>query len=172
MRDYAARMWDTRRDPATGLFRYMNPASIDMIQHAAMVQIFAVPARTAAARSPRPDGTTVGVENGDLPWHPAETGVDTDYTAPFSGGPLDLGFDRFFSLAGSLDMQYAAAPGEQSSAPARAASQSPKDMASRPSHGRRSRPRAHEDPNSESVDGSSPLAARRHHCTFWFSVIC
>ncbi|GAA2364766.1 arylsulfatase [Catellatospora methionotrophica] len=31
-------------------------------------------------------------------------GRDVDYTAPFTGGPLDLGFDRFFGIAGSLDM--------------------------------------------------------------------
>ena len=31
-------------------------------------------------------------------------GRDIDYTAPVTGGPLDLGFDRFFGIAGSLDM--------------------------------------------------------------------
>ncbi len=31
-------------------------------------------------------------------------GNDIDYTAPFTGGPTDLGFDRFFGIAGSLDM--------------------------------------------------------------------
>lgn len=31
-------------------------------------------------------------------------GRDIDYTRPFSGGPLELGFDRFFGIAGSLDM--------------------------------------------------------------------
>jgi arylsulfatase A len=31
-------------------------------------------------------------------------GTDIDYTAPFTGGPIELGFDRFFGIAGSLDM--------------------------------------------------------------------
>lgn len=31
-------------------------------------------------------------------------GADIDYGAPFTGGPRELGFDRFFGLAGSLDM--------------------------------------------------------------------
>ncbi|MGA8116487.1 MAG: arylsulfatase [Actinocatenispora sp.] len=31
-------------------------------------------------------------------------GRDVDYTAPFTGGPLELGFDRFHGIAGSLDM--------------------------------------------------------------------
>ena len=31
-------------------------------------------------------------------------GRDIDYTAPFVDGPLALGFDRFFGIAGSLDM--------------------------------------------------------------------
>ncbi|MGH3746840.1 MAG: sulfatase family protein [Micromonosporaceae bacterium] len=31
-------------------------------------------------------------------------GADVDYTAPFTGGPIQLGFDRFFGIAGSLDM--------------------------------------------------------------------
>lgn len=31
-------------------------------------------------------------------------GRDVDYTAPVTGGPLELGFDRFFGIAGSLDM--------------------------------------------------------------------
>lgn len=31
-------------------------------------------------------------------------GRDIDYAAPFVGGPLDLGFDRFFGISGSLDM--------------------------------------------------------------------
>ena len=31
-------------------------------------------------------------------------GADIDYSAPFTGGPTELGFDRFFGLAGSLDM--------------------------------------------------------------------
>lgn len=31
-------------------------------------------------------------------------GRDIDYAAPFTGGPLELGFDRFFGIAGSLDM--------------------------------------------------------------------
>lgn len=31
-------------------------------------------------------------------------GTTVDYTAPFTGGPIELGFDRFFGMAGSLDM--------------------------------------------------------------------
>ncbi len=31
-------------------------------------------------------------------------GRDIDYTAPVTGGPTELGFDRFFGIAGSLDM--------------------------------------------------------------------
>jgi arylsulfatase A len=33
-----------------------------------------------------------------------DKGVDVDYTAPFEHGPLALGFDRFFGIAGSMDM--------------------------------------------------------------------
>jgi arylsulfatase A-like enzyme len=33
-----------------------------------------------------------------------DAGADVDYAAPFTGGPADLGFERFFGLAGSLDM--------------------------------------------------------------------
>lgn len=38
--------------------------------------------------------------------HPPEVdaGGDVDYTQPFTGGPLELGFERFFGIAGSLDM--------------------------------------------------------------------
>lgn len=32
------------------------------------------------------------------------SGRDIDYSIPFRSGPLDLGFDRFFGIAGSLDM--------------------------------------------------------------------
>jgi arylsulfatase A-like enzyme len=31
-------------------------------------------------------------------------GLDVDYSQPFAGGPLELGFDEFFGIAGSLDM--------------------------------------------------------------------
>lgn len=31
-------------------------------------------------------------------------GRDIDYSVPFTGGPTELGFDRFFGIAGSLDM--------------------------------------------------------------------
>lgn len=34
----------------------------------------------------------------------ADYGADIDYSAPFTGGPTELGFDRFFGIAGSLDM--------------------------------------------------------------------
>jgi len=33
-----------------------------------------------------------------------ETGESVDYSKPFSGGPLDLGFDYFFGIPASLDM--------------------------------------------------------------------
>jgi arylsulfatase A-like enzyme len=33
-----------------------------------------------------------------------DAGADIDYDRPFTGGPTDLGFDRFFGIAGSLDM--------------------------------------------------------------------
>lgn len=33
-----------------------------------------------------------------------DAGADIDYTAPFTGGPTALGFDRFFGIAGSTDM--------------------------------------------------------------------
>jgi arylsulfatase A len=53
------------------------------------------------------DGT---VRDGFAPGAPlhdsveVDLGADIDYTAPFIGGPTDLGFDRFFGIAGSLDM--------------------------------------------------------------------
>lgn len=34
----------------------------------------------------------------------ADFGRDIDYAAPVTGGPMELGFDRFFGIAGSLDM--------------------------------------------------------------------
>jgi arylsulfatase A len=34
----------------------------------------------------------------------ADSGADIDYAAAFTGGPVDLGFERFFGIAGSLDM--------------------------------------------------------------------
>ncbi len=46
MADYAERMWDTKRDPKTGLFHFGEDAEVagrtQMIEQAAMVQIFAV----------------------------------------------------------------------------------------------------------------------------------
>lgn len=33
-----------------------------------------------------------------------DSGEDIDYSKPFTGGPLELGFDRFFGIAGSLNM--------------------------------------------------------------------
>jgi arylsulfatase A-like enzyme len=33
-----------------------------------------------------------------------DTGDQIDYSQPFTGGPTDLGFDRFFGISGSLDM--------------------------------------------------------------------
>lgn len=33
-----------------------------------------------------------------------DSGVDIDYSKPFTGGPLELGFDQFFGIAGSLNM--------------------------------------------------------------------
>lgn len=34
----------------------------------------------------------------------SDTGEDVDYGVPFTDGPLDHGFDRFFGISGSLDM--------------------------------------------------------------------
>lgn len=34
----------------------------------------------------------------------ADYGADVDYRLPFTGGPMERGFDRFFGIAGSLDM--------------------------------------------------------------------
>jgi hypothetical protein len=42
MAAYAERMWTTRRDPATGLFGGADGERAEMIQQAAMVQVFAV----------------------------------------------------------------------------------------------------------------------------------
>jgi arylsulfatase A-like enzyme len=44
-----------------------------------------------------PDGPTTLTPDADF-------GAEIDYAKPFSGGPLQLGFDRFFGIAGSLDM--------------------------------------------------------------------
>jgi len=33
-----------------------------------------------------------------------DAGYEIDYSQPFSGGPLELGFERFFGISGSLDM--------------------------------------------------------------------
>lgn len=33
-----------------------------------------------------------------------DSGEDVDYSAPFTGGPTELGFERFFGIAGSLNM--------------------------------------------------------------------
>lgn len=33
-----------------------------------------------------------------------DTGEQIDYSLPFTGGPTELGFDRFFGISGSLDM--------------------------------------------------------------------
>jgi arylsulfatase A-like enzyme len=35
---------------------------------------------------------------------PGDDGCDIDYSKPFLKGPLELGFDRFFGISGSLDM--------------------------------------------------------------------
>ena len=37
-----------------------------------------------------------------IPW--SFDGCDIDYSRGFSGGPIELGFDRFWGIAGSLDM--------------------------------------------------------------------
>ncbi|HPZ48974.1 MAG TPA: arylsulfatase [Propionibacteriaceae bacterium] len=52
----------------------------------------------------RQDGTVASAYGEG--WRPdlEADGWDIDYAAPFSGGPLELGFDRFFGIAGSLDM--------------------------------------------------------------------
>jgi arylsulfatase A-like enzyme len=47
----------------------------------------------------------VGIDPDDCPTDRSrDFGETIDYTEPFSGGPLALGFDRFFGIAGSLDM--------------------------------------------------------------------
>jgi arylsulfatase A len=33
-----------------------------------------------------------------------DVGTEVDYTQPFVGGPIELGFERFFGISGSLDM--------------------------------------------------------------------
>lgn len=43
MRAWAEQVWQDRRDPATGLFRFHDDtATTDMIEQAAMVQVYAV----------------------------------------------------------------------------------------------------------------------------------
>lgn len=75
------------------------------------------PARTTVASLLKDHGYTtaaVGKWHVGLEWQPQE-GKDfdpeswtdegaVDYTKPIIGGPLDLGFDYFFGIAGSLDM--------------------------------------------------------------------
>lgn len=51
----------------------------------------------------RRDGTTRSVTVPFTPELQAD-GRDVDYRRPFQGGPLDHGFDKFFGIAGSLDM--------------------------------------------------------------------
>lgn len=53
------------------------------------------------------DGRSYDASDPDVQmWLPKEidAGFDVDYSKPFTGGPLDLGFERFFGIAGSLDM--------------------------------------------------------------------
>lgn len=52
------------------------------------------------------DGRTVDAFAPGTPLqHEAEVdGWNVDYATPFGGGPLELGFERFFGVAGSLDM--------------------------------------------------------------------
>lgn len=53
------------------------------------------------------DGTVRNAFAPGAPLHDdvqTDFGRDIDYAAPVTGGPTDLGFDRFFGIAGSLDM--------------------------------------------------------------------
>ncbi len=53
------------------------------------------------------DGTVRSAFSPGAPLHDdvtTDAGADIDYTAPFTGGPLELGFDRFFGISGSMDM--------------------------------------------------------------------
>jgi arylsulfatase A-like enzyme len=53
------------------------------------------------------DGTVRNAFSPGAPLHDdvqTDFGRDIDYAAPVTGGPTDLGFDRFFGIAGSLDM--------------------------------------------------------------------
>lgn len=60
----------------------------------------------------RLDGTTLNAfgphSDSDILWDGMKPSTDTgeliDYSEPFVGGPLDLGFEQFFGISGSLDM--------------------------------------------------------------------
>lgn len=52
------------------------------------------------------DGLLAGAELTDPKplWPDVDRGSNIDYARPFTGGPVALGFERFFGMAGSLDM--------------------------------------------------------------------
>lgn len=54
----------------------------------------------------RADGTVADAFStpDDVRWDPLTPEPEIDFSVPITGGPLDLGFDRFFGTAGSLDM--------------------------------------------------------------------
>ncbi|WP_308493724.1 sulfatase family protein [Microbacterium terrisoli] len=52
----------------------------------------------------RLDGTTRAAFDGAFHPDMQASGRDVDYSAPFADGPISHGFDRFFGIAGSLDM--------------------------------------------------------------------
>lgn len=50
------------------------------------------------------DGTRADAFDGEFRADMQGDGRNIDYAQPFTGGPIELGFERFFGLAGSLDM--------------------------------------------------------------------
>lgn len=52
----------------------------------------------------RKDGSRPDAFSGEFQPNMQASGWDVDYSQPFVDGPLDHGFDRFFGIAGSLDM--------------------------------------------------------------------
>src|SRR5690606_31096071 len=50
------------------------------------------------------DGRRVDAFDGGFRPNMQGDGRDIDYPVPFTGGPTELGFERFFGISGSLDM--------------------------------------------------------------------
>jgi arylsulfatase A len=50
------------------------------------------------------DGSVSDAFSSPVEWDPLGTEPDIDFSVPVTGGPLELGFDRFFGTASSLDM--------------------------------------------------------------------